>query len=47
MDFDTNPYDGNEDNATKWIHDSSRQSQPVAIDRNNPMDLNYSLCSNF
>ncbi len=39
MDFDTNPYDGNTTNTTKWIHDSSRQSQPIGIDRENPNDL--------
>lgn len=39
MDFDTNPYDNNTDNTTRWIHDSSRQSQPIGIDRDNPNDL--------
>ena len=39
MDFDTNPYDSNTSDTTKWIHDSSRQSQPIGIDRENPNDL--------
>ena len=39
MDFDTDPYDGVTTNTTRWIHDSSRQSQPIGIDRENPNDL--------
>lgn len=39
MDFDTDPYDSDTNNTTKWIHDSSRQSQPIGIDRDNPNDL--------
>lgn len=39
MDFDTSPYDDDTNNTTKWIHDSSRQSQPIGIDRDNPNDL--------
>ena len=39
MDYDINPYDNNTDDTTKWIHDSSRQSQPIGIDREKPNDL--------
>lgn len=37
MDFDTDPYDGNIDNAVRWIHEEGRQFQPIEIGLN---DLN-------
>lgn len=34
MDFDTDPYDGDVNNAVKWIHEEGRQSQPIDIGLN-------------